>query len=103
MKRYGTALVAALLLSFSACAAEEPGGEEQGQAEQALKSPAAPAAPAAGEQLACEPGPPSNWCSNRVGKACSTEGTISRCYIPNYCEWGLVQCQSGSWVLIDPS
>jgi hypothetical protein len=101
------AFVLAMMLSFAACATSADTEEETAPStpsdEKAEVAAPAPAAKTAVEHQFCEPGPPNNWCQNRVNKACSSEGLTSRCYIPNYCEWGMVQCQSGIWVLIDPS
>lgn len=47
-------------------------------------------------QVACEAGPPSNFCQNVEGKACSTTST-RRCYVPNYCEWFFCRCTNGAW------
>ncbi|MDC0710781.1 hypothetical protein POL68_20055 [Stigmatella sp. ncwal1] len=47
-------------------------------------------------QVSCEPGPPSNFCDNVAGKACSTTAT-RRCYLPNYCEWFFCRCINGTW------
>ena len=50
-----------------------------------------------GPTLMCVPGPSSNWCQNVDGKSCSTPGTIRRCFLPNYCEWLICRCNSGTW------
>lgn len=56
----------------------------------------APAEEAAAVEPLCEPGPPSNWCQNVHGTAC-TSTTFRRCYLPNYCEWMICQCEGGAW------
>lgn len=49
------------------------------------------------QPLWCEPGPPSNWCQNVIGRSCSTPGSHRSCYLPNYCEWMLCTCIGGTW------
>ncbi len=101
-----SAVMVALLLSAVGCAtSEELSDEVTDEASDPSSDVTQPAPPGDKGQsrLICEPGPPSNWCQNRVDKACSSPGALSRCYIPSYCEWGLLQCTNGVWVLIDPS
>jgi hypothetical protein len=96
------AFALALLLTFAACATteEEPAdlSDESAPAEAAPKGVETSPLPAVSPL--CEPGPPSNFCYNREGRSCPVPNAISRCYIPNYCEWGILQCQGGVWVLV---
>lgn len=91
-----TMVVLALVLSLSGCATSEEEvvalPEESAPAEVELKTlepvPALTPAP-----QACTPGPSCNV----IGTSCSTEGAIRRCYLANYCEWLILQCQNGIW------
>ncbi len=107
MKNLAALALAAILTFVTACAISEDDSIDQPeQAPAELTVPTAspevivPAEFAPAANPSCAPGPSGNWCSNREGHSCPTEGTRSRCYIPNYCEWAILRCEGGVWVMI---
>jgi hypothetical protein len=94
----------AMALLFTACAVSEA-NEENATTQQSETQSGGAAADEAIESVApnwrgCPVGDPSNFCVNRERTFCPTEGVRSQCYIPEYCEWGRLQCQGGIWVMI---
>ena len=89
-------VVLSLMLSINACAVSEEEGVEP--AESRMPTEAEPKTLELSPSLlpspqACTPGPS---CSV-IGTSCTTEGAIRRCYLANYCEWLILQCQNGIW------
>jgi hypothetical protein len=102
-----TAAVLALMLTFVACAVpEDDSGAPPEEAPAELTAPAeaapllVPAELAPPAAQSCAPGPSGNWCHNREGYSCPVEGVRSRCFIPSYCEWAVLRCEGGIWVMI---
>jgi hypothetical protein len=88
--------VLSLMLSIAACAVNEE--QDVAPAESPAPVEAEPTKLEPTPSLlpspqACAPGPSCDV----IGTSCSTEGARRRCYLANYCEWLILQCQNGVW------
>jgi hypothetical protein len=81
-------ILLAMAMSWAGCGVAPDEQEADVTAESSTEAPI---------QVACEAGPPSNFCQNVEGKACTATAN-RRCYLPNYCEWFICRCTNGTWV-----
>lgn len=99
--RFASALVMCVLAVGCAVSEEETvPAPIEAPIEGPVEAPANAPAKSPAEQNFCAPGPSGNWCQNREGHSCPVEGYRSRCFAPNYCEWFMMQCQGGIWVIL---